>query len=150
MFSGYNCPELVSFCWITSQIHGLQLLKKFKLLNRIFCYNRNTLKLPIICVYTTYCGVYHNAMIIDVWFILSVPSLCVCVCVCTCVCLVTQSCPTLCDLMDCGMPGSSVYGISQVRNTGVGCHFFLQRTFLSQGLNPCLLHCRQILYLLSH
>ena len=37
-----------------------------------------------------------------------------CVCVCVCV-LVTQSCPTLCDLMDCSLPGSSVHGILQAR-----------------------------------
>ena len=29
--------------------------------------------------------------------------------------LVTQSCPTLCDPMDCSPPASSVHGISQVR-----------------------------------
>ena len=29
--------------------------------------------------------------------------------------LVTQSCPTLCDLMDCSPPGSSVHGILQAR-----------------------------------
>ena len=29
--------------------------------------------------------------------------------------LVTQSCPTLCDLMDYSPPGSSVHGISQAR-----------------------------------
>ena len=29
--------------------------------------------------------------------------------------LVTQSCPTLCDPMDCGLPGSSVHGIFQAR-----------------------------------
>ena len=29
--------------------------------------------------------------------------------------LVTQSCLTLCDLMDCHPPGSSVHGISQAR-----------------------------------
>ena len=28
---------------------------------------------------------------------------------------VSQSCPTLCDLMDCSPPGSSVYGILQAR-----------------------------------
>ena len=28
---------------------------------------------------------------------------------------VTQSCPTLCDPMDCSPPGSSVHGILQVR-----------------------------------
>ena len=32
-----------------------------------------------------------------------------------CVCLVTQSCPTLCDPMDCSLPGSSVHGILQAR-----------------------------------
>ena len=39
-------------------------------------------------------------------------ALCVCVCVCV---LVIQSCPTLCDPMDCSLPGSSVHGISQAR-----------------------------------
>ena len=34
--------------------------------------------------------------------------------VCVCV-LVTQSCLTLCDLMDCSPPGSSVHGILQAR-----------------------------------
>ena len=40
---------------------------------------------------------------------------CVCVCVCMCVHLVAQSCLTLCDLMDCSLPGPSVHGISQAR-----------------------------------
>ena len=40
---------------------------------------------------------------------------CVCVCVCVCVCLVTQSCPTLCDPVDCSPPGSSVHGFLQAR-----------------------------------
>ena len=39
---------------------------------------------------------------------------CVCVCVCVCV-LVAQSCPTLCDPMDCSSLGSSVHGILQAR-----------------------------------
>ena len=29
--------------------------------------------------------------------------------------LVAESCPTLCDPVDCSLPGSSVYGILQVR-----------------------------------
>ena len=37
-----------------------------------------------------------------------------------------------------------------VRNTGVGCHFLLQEIFPTQGLNPGLPHCRQMLYHLSH
>ena len=32
------------------------------------------------------------------------------------------------------------------KNTGVDCHALLQGTFPTQGLNPALLHCRQILY----
>ena len=36
------------------------------------------------------------------------------------------------------------------KNTGVGCHFLLQEIFLTQGSNPSVLHCRQILYHLSH
>ena len=46
------------------------------------------------------------------------------------------SCPTLCNPMDCIPPGSSVHG--------VGCSSLLQ------GSNPGVLHCRQILYHLSH
>ena len=69
----------------------------------------------------------------------------------TCVlCLVAQSCLTLCDLMDCSLPGSSVHGDSLGKNTGLGCHALLQGIFPSQGLNPGLSHCRQILYCLSH
>ena len=35
------------------------------------------------------------------------------------------------------------------KNARVGCHFLFQGTFLTQGLNPYLLHCRQILHHLS-
>ena len=55
--------------------------------------------------------------------------LCVCVCIYICVyiyiyiynmvkkvkMLVAQSCPTLCDPIDCGLPGSSVHGILQAK-----------------------------------
>ena len=36
------------------------------------------------------------------------------------------------------------------KNTELGCHALFQGIFLTQGSNACLLHCRQILYLLSH
>ena len=36
------------------------------------------------------------------------------------------------------------------KKTGMGCHFLPQGIFPNQGLNPCLLHCKQILYRLSH
>ena len=51
--------------------------------------------------------------------------------------------------MVCRLPGSSVHGFSS-KNTKVGCHLLLQGIFLTQELNPSLLHCRQILYYLSY
>ena len=58
---------------------------------------------------------------------------CVCVCVCARACARAkslQSCPTLCDSMDCNPPCSSVHGASPGKNTGVGCHALLQGIFL--------------------
>ena len=52
--------------------------------------------------------------------------------------------------MDCNVPGASVHGDSPGKNTGVGCDALLQGIFPTQGLNPGLLHSRQILYHLSH
>ena len=63
---------------------------------------------------------------------------------------VTQSFPTLCNPMDCSLPGSSVHGILRGKNTGVDCHVPLQGIFPTQISNLGLLHCRQILYCLSH
>ena len=57
--------------------------------------------------------------------------------------LITQSCPILCNPMDCSLPVSSVHGDSPGKNTGVGCHALLQGIFLTQGSNShlsCLLH----------
>ena len=48
------------------------------------------------------------------------------------------------------LPGSSVHGFFPGKNTGVGCHFLLQGIFLTQGSNPDLQHCKQMLYHLSH
>ena len=58
-----------------------------------------------------------------------------------------QSCPTLCNPVDCSPPGPWDF---PGKNTGVVCHFLLQGIFPIQGSNPGLLHCRQILYHLSH
>ena len=57
---------------------------------------------------------------------------------CPVLCLVAQSCLTLCDPMDCSLPGSSVHGNSPGRNTGEGCHALLQGIFPMQGSNPGL------------
>ena len=50
-----------------------------------------------------------------------------------------QSCPTLCNPMDCRLPGSSVHGNSPGQNTGVGCHALLQGVLPTQESNPSLL-----------
>ena len=65
-------------------------------------------------------------------------------------CLAAQSCPIICKPMNHHPPDSSVQGDSPGKNTGVGCHALLQGIFPTQGSNPSLLHCRQILYQLSH
>ena len=85
----------------------------------------------------------HTKFWWDAGMLLLYSSMCVCV-------LVTQSCPTVCDPMECSPSGSSVHGDSPGKNSGVGCHFLLQGIFLTQGLNPGLLHCRQTLYRLSY
>ena len=96
---------------------------------------------------------------------------------CCCAILELLSPVQLCYLMDCSPPGFSVHGDSLDKNTSMGCHALLQgifnlSLFLSfqvptqgwnphskylylfqvpiQGWNPGLLHCRWILYCLSH
>ena len=71
------------------------------------------------------------------------------------VCQVTQACLTLCDLMDCSLPGSSAHGSllqyspGLSKNTGVGCHTLFQGFLPTQGSNPHLFSCtgRWVLYL---
>ena len=60
-----------------------------------------------------------------------------------------KSCPTLCNPMDYNCQAPLSMGFSR-QEYGMGCHLLLQGIFLTQGLNPGLLHCRQILYCLSH
>ena len=54
--------------------------------------------------------------------------------------LVAQSCPTLCNPMNWGLPGSSVRGIFPGKNAGVDSHSLLQGIFPTPGLNPHLPH----------
>ena len=74
-----------------------------------------------------------------------------------------QLCLTLCDLMDCMQPARLLCSWnSPGKNTGVGSHSsILLGIFPTQGIfsrgssqprdeTPGLLHCRQILYCLSH
>ena len=64
--------------------------------------------------------------------------------------LVTQLCLTLCEPMDCGLPGSSVHGILQARILEWVAIPFCRGFILTEGLNPSLLPWRQILYHLSN
>ena len=61
-----------------------------------------------------------------------------------------QSCPTLCDPVDYSPARLLCPWNSPVKNTGVDCHILLQGIFPTQRWNTSLLHCRQILYHLSH
>ena len=65
-------------------------------------------------------------------------------------CLATQLCPIHWDPMDCSPPGSSVHVDSPGKNTRVGCHTLLQRSFPTQESNWDLQHYRRILYHLSY
>ena len=52
--------------------------------------------------------------------------------------------------MDCSLPASSVHGISQARVLKWVAISFSRRSSQPAGSDPCLLHCRQILYRLIH
>ena len=60
-----------------------------------------------------------------------------------------QSCPALCESMDCSLPSSSVHGDSPSKNIGVGCHALLQGIFPTQG-STCISYVscigRRVLY----
>ena len=71
------------------------------------------------------------------------------VCVCVHV-LVVQSCPTLCDPVNCSLPSSSLHGIFQARILKWVVISFSRSSRTRPGLNPGLPHCRQTLYHLSH
>ena len=63
--------------------------------------------------------------------------------------LCIQSCPTLCDPIDCSLPGSSVHGILQARirkwiDMPSSRRSFQPRDWTHGLLHP--LHCRRILY----
>ena len=51
-----------------------------------------------------------------------------------------QSCPILCNPMNCSLPVSSVHGDSPGENTGVGCYALLQGIFPTQRSNSGLPH----------
>ena len=64
-----------------------------------------------------------------------------------CMCAVAQSCPNLCNPMDCSLPGSSVHGISQAIILQWVAMPSSRGSSLPRDQNlACLLHFRWILY----
>ena len=64
--------------------------------------------------------------------------------------LVAQLCLTVCNPMDCSQSGCSVHGTLQARIQECVAIPFSRGIFPTQGLNPSLLYCRQILYCLTY
>ena len=64
--------------------------------------------------------------------------------------LVAQSCPTLCNPLDCSLPGSSVHGILQARILEWIAFPFSKGSSQLRDQTQGFPHCRQILYQLSH
>ena len=64
--------------------------------------------------------------------------------------LLAQFCLTRCNHVDYSSPGSSCPWDSPGKNTRAGNHSLLQGIFWTQGLNPSLVHSRQILHHLSY
>ena len=62
----------------------------------------------------------------------------------------SPSCLTLCHPMHCSPARLLCPWYSPGKNTALGCRALLQGIFPTQGSNLHLLHCRQILYHLSH
>ena len=70
-----------------------------------------------------------------------------------CYAMLLQSCLTLCDPVDCSLPGSSVHGILEARTLEWVAICSSRGSSWSRDSNLhllCLLHCRQFLYPLSH
>ena len=82
----------------------------------------------------------QNLIIVDV--ICNVKELCLCV--------RAQSCSTLCYLLDCSPPASSVHGISQARILEWVAISSSRGIFATQGSNPRLLHWQAGSLPLSH
>ena len=64
--------------------------------------------------------------------------------------LVLQLCPILCNPINCSPPGSPVRGVLQARILVWAVIPFSRASSLTQGSNPGLLRCRQILYQLNY
>ena len=88
--------------WAILERHEIKLLRYFSLI-----YHRG-----IYCTHIALC--LHISMLTTPWWVYKIGMLPLLFTMLMLV-LVTQSCPTLCDSMDCSPPGSSVHGILQAR-----------------------------------
>ena len=68
------------------------------------------------------------------------------------ICLQCRQCWSLSRVQPHGLQPTKLLCLqdSSAKNTGVSCYSLLQGNFPIEGSNPDLLHCRQILYRLSH
>ena len=104
------------------------------------------------------CGKYFVCVCVaSILFVCVWQVFCVCVCVwqvfCVCVCVRARTRSVMSDsLWPHGLQPTRLLSPwdHPSKNTGVSCYFLLQRVFLTQGLNPCLLYCTRILLQLSH
>ena len=145
IFYLFTCLCLTLFHSIWKSLVSFCLIILFKLFTYMFCLSISNSQQNVFpsffflsSSFTTYFYIpsfLHVLQLIP--FILSVHL--------TTMCLCAQLCPTLYNPMDCSPPGSFCRWDFPGKNTGEGCYFLLQGIFLTQGSNPCLLHCRWIL-----
>ena len=101
-------------------------------------------------VYTYVCIYIYIFHVIHVWCFW-------CIYVYICICTYVYMCGLSGSVMSDSLRPQGLQHIrllcpwdSPGKNTGLGCHALLQGIFPTQGLNPGLPHCRQILHWLNH
>ena len=67
-----------------------------------------------------------------------------------CCCSVAKYCLTLCNPVDCSLPGSSVHGVLPGKGTRVSCHSLLQGIFPTQGSNSGFLYWQAGFFFFNH
>ena len=96
-FVSFSVPSYVSWCWVYESLRLRRTsywdIKNLETLHYLFTFRgRNDANTVCVCV-----------------------CVCVSMCLCVCVSVHAQSCPTLWDLIDHSLPGSSVHGIFHAR-----------------------------------
>ena len=119
-------------------------------------------QLPPVCVQISWrrshCTRAHLHELIVMWLPRWRPDLLIrspskalgCLILICCCRLVAQPCLTLLNLVDCSPTRLLCPWDFPGKNTGVGCHFLLQRIFMAQGSNLGLLHWQPNSLPLSH